>query len=90
MSRIRYLLNERADELRIGNVDCMNNPGQIRLWLPAAQQYRLIQSVYLKPDFELGGKNEGGKPGFGFDGGSVPSGGVVATEGFTARSAYVG
>ena len=44
-------------------------------YLPAARRYRLIQSVYLKPDFESGGKNEGGKPGFRFGGGSAPSGG---------------
>ena len=58
--------------------------------LPSARSYRLTQSVYLEPGFDYGGKNEGGKLGFGFGGGSAPSGGVVAPDGFTARFMWRG
>ena len=58
--------------------------------IPSARSYRLTQSVYLEPGFEYGGKNEGGKLGFGFGGGSAPSGGVVEPDGFTARFMWRG
>ena len=58
--------------------------------LPSARGYRLTQSVYLEPGFEYGGRNEGGKLGFGFGGGSAPSGGEVAPDGFTARFMWRG
>ena len=58
--------------------------------LPSARAYRLTQSVYLEPGFEYGAKNEGGKLGFGFGGGSAPSGGEVAPDGFTARFMWRG
>lgn len=53
--------------------------------------YRISQMVYLEPGWEWGGDTyEGGKLGFGFGGGTTPSGGIVDIAGFTARIMWRG
>lgn len=59
-------------------------------YLTSANTYRLTQSIFLEPGFDWGGKNEGGKLGFGFGGGSAPSGGLLQTDGFTVRFMWRG
>ena len=59
-------------------------------YLPSERTYRLTQSVFLEPDFDWGGTEEGGKLGFGFSGGSAPSGGLLQTDGFSARFMWRG
>ena len=59
-------------------------------YLSSADTYRLTQSVYLEPGFDWGGTNEGGKLGFGFGGGSAPTGGKLQTDGFTVRFMWRG
>ena len=59
-------------------------------YLTSADTYRLTQSVFLEPGFDWGGRNEGGKLGFGFGGGSAPSGGLLQTDGFTVRFMWRG
>ena len=59
--------------------------------LPAARTYRLVQSVFFEPGWDWGGeRRQGGKIGFGFSGGTAPSGGTVDTAGFSARIAWRG
>jgi len=53
--------------------------------LPPHRTYRLTQSFYFEPGFEWGGKYEGGKLGFGFAGGTRPTGGTVDHNGFSSR-----
>jgi len=53
--------------------------------------YRLSQMVFLEHGWEWGGDTfEGGKLGFGFGGGTTPSGGIVDLAGFTARIMWRG
>ena len=59
-------------------------------YLSSTDTYRLTQSIYLEPGFDWGGKNEGGKLGFGFGGGTAPTGGKLQTDGFTARFMWRG
>ncbi len=61
-----------------------------RAGLTPGKTYRLTQSVYFEPGFDWGGKNEGGKLGFGLGGGSAPTGGLVRTDGFTLRFMWRG
>ena len=56
----------------------------------AKRTYRLSQSIYLEPDFDWGRKNQGGKLGFGFGGGTAPTGGQIKPDGFTARFMWRG
>ena len=58
--------------------------------LAPARTYRLAQSYYFEPGFDWGGRNEGGKMGFGFGGGSAPSGGQLQPDGFTSRFMWRG
>ena len=53
--------------------------------------YRLVQSFFFEPGWDWGGDPyEGGKLGFGLGGGTLPSGGAVDSEGFTARLMWRG
>lgn len=45
----------------------------------------LVQWVRMEPDYAMGQKYQGGKWGFGLVGGSVPTGGSRATDGFSLR-----
>ena len=58
--------------------------------LPAHRSYRLTQAFYFEPGFEWGGKYEGGKLGFGFAGGTRPTGGTVDPNGFSSRLMWRG
>ncbi|MGQ7846325.1 polysaccharide lyase [Granulosicoccus sp. 3-233] len=58
--------------------------------LAPSRTYSITQSVYLEPDFDWGGKNEGGKLGFGLGGGSTPTGGNLYQDGFSARLMWRG
>lgn len=53
--------------------------------LPAHRTYRVTQSFFLEPGWDWGGRFEGGKLGFGFAGGTKPTGGTVDPNGFSAR-----
>ena len=59
-------------------------------YLEPARTYRITQSFFFEPDFDWGGSNEGGKLGFGFGGGTTPSGGQIQTDGFTLRLMWRG
>jgi hypothetical protein len=59
-------------------------------YLPSERTYRLTQSVFFESGFDWGGTEEGGKLGFGFSGGSAPSGGLLQTDGFSARFMWRG
>ncbi len=50
----------------------------------------LVQWVRMRPDYAMGQKQQGGKWGFGLVGGSVPTGGSRATDGFSLRLAPYG
>jgi len=54
------------------------------------QLIRLEQELFIESGFDWGGTNEGGKIGFGLGGGSVPSGGKIADDGFSARIMWKG
>jgi len=56
----------------------------------AKRTYRLSQKIYLEPGFDWGRKNQGGKLGFGFGGGTTPTGGQLQPDGFTARFMWRG
>jgi len=58
--------------------------------LESNKQYTVSQSVLFEDGFDWGGKFEGGKFGFGFGGGSAPSGGTKKNDGFTARLIWQG
>lgn len=58
--------------------------------LPASRTYRLTQSFYFEPGFDWGGKYEGGKLGFGFAGGTRPTGGTIDPNGFSSRLMWRG
>lgn len=59
--------------------------------IPVQKTYRLAQSIYLEPGWDWGGDaSQGGKLGFGFGGGTSPSGGSVDYAGFTARIMWRG
>lgn len=62
----------------------------IKAPLAKSNVYQLTQKVFLSPNFDWGGRNEGGKFGFGLAGGSAPTGGRVANDGFTARFMWRG
>lgn len=63
---------------------------QFKAQIPKARTYQLSQRVFLEPGFDWGGRNEGGKLGFGLAGGSAPTGGTVANDGFSARFMWRG
>lgn len=52
--------------------------------------YRLTQSFFFEPGFDWGGRHEGGKLGYGFGGGTAPTGGTVDPAGFTSRLKWRG
>ena len=52
--------------------------------------YELKQKVLFENDFNWGVDAQSGKFGFGFGGGTAPSGGKVSDDGFTARLAWRG
>ena len=59
--------------------------------LPKARTYRLVQSVLFEKGFDWGGvRYKGGKLGFGFSGGTAPSGGIIDPKGFTTRLIWRG
>ena len=58
--------------------------------LKPRRTYRISQRIFLEPGFDWGRKNQGGKIGFGFGGGSTPTGGKVQPDGFTARFMWRG
>ena len=60
--------------------------------LPEAGVYRLVQSMYLEPGWDWGGDAhyQTGKFGFGFSGGTSPTGGTLDTGGFSARVIWRG
>jgi len=59
--------------------------------LPVQKTYRLAQSIFLEPGWDWGGeKSQGGKMGFGFGGGTSPTGGTIDYAGFTARMMWRG
>jgi len=58
--------------------------------LPKQRIYRLTQSFYLEPEFDWGGSYEGGKLGFGFAGGTKPTGGTIDPNGFSSRLMWRG
>lgn len=59
-------------------------------FLKAADTYTLTQSIMFDPNFDWGGKDEGGKFGFGLGGGSTPTGSEVSESGFTLRPMWRG
>jgi len=61
-----------------------------RARVKAKRTYRLSQRIFLEPEFDWGRKNQGGKLGFGFGGGTAPTGGQVKPDGFTARFMWRG
>jgi len=58
--------------------------------LESKRSYRLSQKIYLEPEFDWGRKNQGGKLGFGFGGGTTPTGGQIKPDGFTSRFMWRG
>lgn len=58
--------------------------------LPHRDAYRLRQRVFFEPGFDWGGSEEHGKFGFSLSGGSIPTGGSQATDGFSARLTWRG
>lgn len=59
--------------------------------LPAARTYRLVQSIMFESGWDWGGeRRQTGKIGFGFGGGTAPTGGVVDPAGFSARLVWRG
>ncbi len=50
----------------------------------------LVQWVRMEPDYAMGQKQQGGKWGFGLVGGSAPTGGSSANDGFSLRLAPYG
>lgn len=58
--------------------------------LPEQRAYRIRQRIFFEPDFDWGGTEEHGKFGFSLSGGSVPTGGSQATDGFSARLVWRG
>lgn len=58
--------------------------------LPEQRVYRLTQSFYFEPGFDWGGSHEGGKLGFGFAGGTKPTGGTIDPYGFSSRLMWRG
>jgi len=52
--------------------------------------YELEQSIMFEEGFDWGGEIESGKFGFGLAGGSAPTGGTVANDGFSARLLWKG
>lgn len=62
----------------------------LRAKLKAKRTYRLSQRIFLEPGFDWGRKNQGGKLGFGFGGGTAPTGGQIKPDGFTARFMWRG
>ncbi len=58
--------------------------------LAPAASYKLSQSLFLEPGFDWGGKNEGGKLGFGLGGNTAPTGGMTNEDGFSARIMWRG
>jgi len=92
-----YLAVERGSDgqqtLRQKFVPASNGSARVLMGreLDPFRTYRLVQSIYFEPDFDWGGeKNQGGKMGFGFGGGTTPSGGDLDTAGFTARLMWKG
>lgn len=58
--------------------------------LKPSNSYEVEQSVMFEPNFDWGGEVESGKFGFGFAGGSAPTGGTIADDGFSARLLWKG
>lgn len=67
-----------------------SNRTLFKIAVPTARTYQVKQKFYFEPGFDWGGVNEGGKLGFGLAGGSAPTGGTVADDGFTARFMWRG
>lgn len=63
---------------------------QVKWSLAPTKIYQLTQKVFFSPNFDWGGRYEGGKIGFGLAGGSAPTGGQIADDGFTARFKWRG
>jgi|GEM_PF-3070694 len=58
--------------------------------LPPRRTYEVEHSAYFEPGFQWGGEVESGKFGFGLAGGSAPTGGKIADDGFSARFIWKG
>jgi len=58
--------------------------------LEPSSVYELEQSIMFEEGFDWGGEVESGKFGFGLAGGSAPTGGTVANDGFSARLLWKG
>ncbi|ASJ74546.1 polysaccharide lyase [Granulosicoccus antarcticus] len=58
--------------------------------LEPRRSYEVEQSVMFEPGFQWGSEVESGKFGFGFAGGSAPTGGKVENDGFSVRLMWKG
>lgn len=81
---------KRALRVQLNPTDEGSNHVQAGSKIAPNQTYRLKQSVYLETGWDWGGKNKGGKLGFGLGGGSTPTGGLVKNDGFTVRFSWRG
>jgi len=67
-----------------------SNRTLIKFPVTKSRTYQVTQKFFIETDFDWGGTNEGGKLGFGLAGGSAPTGGTIADDGFTARFMWRG
>ena len=102
MPHLRYVLNpeELSVDSGLGGQRALrqrftpSDKGSLRVVasinLALANTYEVEQSIMFEPGFDWGGEVESGKFGFGFAGGSAPTGGNVADDGFSARLLWKG
>ena len=69
--------------LRPSSIGSARGFGQRRV--DAARSYTLTQDIQFEQGFDLGGTSVGGKVGFGFYGGTSPTGGSISPDGWSAR-----
>ncbi len=77
--RQRFIPSDEGSERVVANIR-----------VEARTTYELKQSIFFEEGFDWGGEVQSGKFGFGFGGGSAPTGGTTDEDGFTARLAWRG
>ena len=75
----RFVPSEKGSERAIVSVN-----------VDGRTSYELRQSVFFEKEFDWGQESKSGKFGFGLGGGSAPSGGDLAPDGFTVRPVWRG
>ncbi len=85
ITTISEVNGERALGVRLDDTSSPSTRVGAGANVPSTQTYRFKQRVMFDSGFDWGGTNEGGKLGFGIAGGSAPSGGATAQNGFSSR-----